>query len=105
MFPKISTLAWIKEVAALVGKGCVVRWSKAANVSAHPKPKVTLPVGIEPTKPRFIYDARYLNLMCKHSMFSMDGIGKVAQCSWQGAHKILMDHKSGFHNLPLHPDS
>ena len=35
----------------------------------------------------------------------MDGVGKVAQCSWQGAHQISMDHKSGFHNVPLHPDS
>ena len=54
--------AWVdKEVAALVGKGCIARWSKVAYVSTHPKPKVTLPVGIEPTKPRFICDARYLN--------------------------------------------
>ena len=98
--------AWVdKEVAALVNKGCIARWSEGADVSTHPKPNVTLPVGIEPTKPRFICDARYLNLMCKHSEFKMDGVGKVAQCSWQGAHQISMDHKSGFHNVPLHPDS
>ena len=90
---------------ALVGKGCIARWSEVADVSTHPKPNVTPPVGIEPTKPRFIYDARYLNLMCKHSEFKMDGVGKVAQYSWQGAHQISMDHKSGFHNVPLHPDS
>ena len=35
----------------------------------------------------------------------MDGVGKVSQFSWQGAHQISMDHKSGFHNVPLHPDS
>ena len=35
----------------------------------------------------------------------MDGVGKVAQCSWQGAHQISMDHKSGFHNVPLHSGS
>ena len=89
--------AWVdKEVAALVGKGCIARWSDVADVSTHPKPNVTLPVGIEPTKPRFICDARYLNLMCEHSEFKMDGVG---------AHQISMDHKSGFHNVPLHPDS
>ena len=98
--------AWVdKEVAALVGNGCIAKWSKVADVSTHPKPKVTLPVGIEPTKPRFICDARYMNLMCEHSEFKMDGVGKVAQCSWQGVHQISMDHKSGFHNVPLHPDS
>ena len=98
--------AWVdKEVAALVGKGRIARWSKVADVSTHPKPKVTLQVGIEPTKLRFICDAQYLNLICEHSEFKMDGVGKVAQCSWQGAHQISMDHKSGFHNVPLHPDS
>ena len=40
-----------------------------------------------------------------YSEFKMDGVGKVAQCTWQGAHQISMDHKSGFHNVPLHPDS
>ena len=58
-----------KEVGTLVGKIRIARWSEVADVSAHPKPKVTLPVGIEPTEPRFICDARYLNLMCKHSEF------------------------------------
>ena len=98
--------AWVdKEVVALVGKGCIARSSEAADVSAHPKPNVTHQVGIEPTKPRFICDARYLNLMYEHSQFKMDGVGKVAQGSWQGAHQISMDHKSAFHNVPLHPDS
>ena len=82
-----------------------MRWPEVADVSAHPKPKVTLPVRTEPTKPRFICDARYLSLMCEHSKFKIDGVGKVAQCSWQGAHQISMDHKSGFPNVPLHLDS
>ena len=55
---------------------------------------------IEPIKPRFIYNARYLKLMCKHSEFKMDGVGKIAQCSRQGAHQISMDYKSGFHKVP-----
>ena len=82
-----------------------MRWSEVADVSTHPKPNMTLSVEIEPTKPRFICDTRYLNLMCKHSELKMDGVGKVAQCSWQGAHQIFMYHKSWFHKVPLHPDS
>ena len=71
--------AWVdEEVAALVNKGCIARWSEVVDVSTHPKPNVTLPVGVEPTKLRFICDARYLNLMCKHSEFKIDGVGKVA---------------------------
>ena len=87
-----------------MGKGCIASWLEVADVSMHPKPKVTLPVGIEPTKPRFICDARYPNLMCEHSEFKMDEVGKVARYSWQGAHQNSMDHKSRFRNVPLHPD-
>ena len=98
--------AWVdKEVVALVGKGCIARWSEVADASTHPKPKVTLPVEIEPAMPRFICDTRYLNLMCEYSEFKMDGVGKVAQSSWQEPHQISIDHKLGFHNVPLHPDS
>ena len=99
--------AWVdKEVAALVGKGCIVtRWSEVADVSAHPKPKVVLPVGTELTKPRLICDARYLNLMCDHSEFKVNGVGKVSQCSWQEAPNFFMSHKSVFHNVALRPDS
>ena len=70
-----------------------------------PKPRMCLPLGVEPAKPRLIWDGRLPNLMRKHSPFQMDGVGKVAQCSWHGAHQITLDHKSGFHNPPLHPDS
>ena len=53
--------AWVDtEVAALVGKGCIARRSEVAGVFTHPKLKVTLPVEIEPTKPRFICNARNL---------------------------------------------
>ena len=43
--------------------------------------------------------------MCRHSSFQMYGVGKVAQCALQGAHQVTLDHKSGFHNNPLHADS
>ena len=43
--------------------------------------------------------------MCKHSPFKMDGVGKVAQCSWKGAQQVTLDHKSGFYNIPLAPES
>ena len=43
--------------------------------------------------------------MCKHSPFQMDGVEKVAQCSWKGAQQVTLDHTSGFHNVPLAPES
>ena len=35
----------------------------------------------------------------------MDGVGKVAQGSWKGTQQVTLDHKSGFHNVPLAPES
>ena len=35
----------------------------------------------------------------------MDGVGKVAQCSRKGAQQVTLDHKSGFHIVPLAPES
>ena len=52
-----------------------------------------------------VWDGRWLNLMCKHLPFQMDGVGKVAQCSLEGTHQITLDHKSGFHHIPLYTDS
>ena len=64
-----------------------------------------LPLGVEPKKPRLMWDARWLNLMCAHSPFTMDGVGKVAQCAWPGAHQVTIDHKSGYHHVALEPAS
>lgn len=73
--------SWVTtEVEALVTKGCVVRWADVADTTTYEKPHMILPLGIEPKKPQLIWDARWLNLMC-HFLFSMDGVGKVAQCA------------------------
>ncbi|CAB1112862.1 unnamed protein product [Ectocarpus sp. CCAP 1310/34] len=98
--------AWVtSEVAALAATGCIAKWRDVADVAIHPKPHLVLPLGVEPKKPRLIWDARWLNLMCLHSPFSMDGVGKVAQCAWQGAHQVTIDHKAGYHHVALDPDS
>ena len=52
----------------------------------EPETKCNAPGGNRAHQTRFIYDARYLNLMCEYSEFKMDGVGKAAQCSWQEAH-------------------
>ena len=35
----------------------------------------------------------------------MDGVGQVAQCSWKEAQQVTLDHKLGFHIVPLAPES
>ena len=93
------------EVEQLVSTGCIARWADVADTSLYTKPHMVLPLGMEPKKPRLIWDARWLNLMCVHSPFTMDGVGKVAQCAWPGAHQVTIDHKSGYHHVALKPSS
>ena len=76
-------------------------WSTRVESTSSPGPQICLPLGVEPRKRRLYWDGRWLNFMCKHSLLQMDGVGKVAQCSWKGAYQVTLDHKSGFHNIPL----
>ena len=71
------------------------------NSTSSPCPHICLPLGVEHRKLRLFWDGRWLNLMCKHSPFQMDGVENVAQCSWKGAYQVKLDYKSGFHNIPL----
>ena len=98
--------SWVTgEVQASVGKGCVARWADVADDSVYEKPHMVLPLGVEPKKPRLIWDARWLNLMCRHLPFTMDGVGKVAQCAWNGAYQVTIDHKAGYHHVALSTES
>ncbi|CAM9368491.1 unnamed protein product [Ascophyllum nodosum] len=90
---------WVNnEIESLVQKGSLTAWSTAAYTKTQPRPRICLPLGVEPNKPRLIWDARHLNSMCKHSPFQMDGVGN-------GAQQVTLDHKSGIHNVPLAPQS
>ena len=35
----------------------------------------------------------------------MDGVGKVSQVAREGKYLVNVDHKTGFHHLPLDPES
>ena len=97
---------WVNnEIEPLVQKGSLTAWSTVADTKTQPQPRICLPLGIEPSKPRLIWDAQYLNSMCKHSPFQMDGVGKVAQCSWKEVQQVKLDDKSFFHDIPLAPES
>ena len=87
------------EIESLVQKGSLAAWSTVADTKTQPRPRICLPLGVEPNKPRLIWDAQYLNPMCKHSPFQMDGVGKVAQCSWKGAQQVTLDHDLDIFNI------
>ena len=58
------------ERESLVQKGSLAAWSTVADTKTQPRPRIYLPLGVEPSKPRLIWDARYLNSICKHSPLS-----------------------------------
>ena len=85
----------------------IKKWEKSGVIikeTENLRAKVELPLTIEPTKPRLIHDARYLNLFCRDKPFKMEGAGKIPQVGWMGPGMFMfsVDHKSGYHHVALH---
>ena len=70
------------KIECLVQKDSLARWSTVVETKAQPRSRKCLPLEVEPNKPRLIWDTYYFNCICEHSPFQMDGVGKVAECSW-----------------------
>ena len=80
---------WVNtEIEPLVQESSLAAWSTVKDTKAQPRRRICLPLDVESNKPRLIWDAQYLNSMCKHPSFQMDEVGKVAQCSWKGAQQV-----------------
>ena len=69
------------------------------------KPVIVCPLGIEPNKPRAIWDGRYLNAYIRDIPFTMDNASKVAEVAWKGAYMFKLDHKNGYFHVPIHEHS
>jgi hypothetical protein len=71
--PQFSSFVTTK-VADVVMNGALRRLGPVGSVV---RPRVVLPVGVEPTKPRLICDARYINLWCRDLPFSFENLGML----------------------------
>jgi len=72
-----------KQVEEWVNNGALMEWQKARK--GDPEiPTVVSPLGIEPSKPRALWDGRYVNEFCRDIPFSMDNAAKVAEVAWEG---------------------
>ena len=66
---------WVNnEIESLVVKGSLAAWSTVADSKTQPRPRIYLPLGEEPSKPRLSWDARYLNYGQALPPFQMDGV-------------------------------
>ena len=57
-------------------------WEEVRFESEPKIPTVVCPLGVEPKKPRALWDGRYVNKFCRDVPFHMDNAAKVAEMAW-----------------------
>ena len=92
----------VKEYLSIL---MVRKWKDVKGPEDDDIPHLVLPLGVEPNKPRLIYDARFLNLFLIYLAFTMENVGKVPQMAWKGMYLFSIDHKSGYLHVPIHRSS
>ena len=70
-------------------------------------PRLIMPVFVadNTTKLRLVYDARRLNCFCPSEEMTYESLRAFQQGLLEGDWMLSLDHKSGYHHIPLHPDS
>ena len=66
------------EAATLVRRGCLVPFEEVRTSDGPSRPRLIMPLSVEPSTPRFIYDKHRLNAACRHVCFSLDPVGSLA---------------------------
>jgi len=94
-----------EQVQEWVNMGVLKEWSKVKSETDPGIPLVVSPLGVEPNKPRAIWDGRYVNEFCGDFPFSMDNTAKVAELAWSNAYFFKLDHKNGYLHIPIHKKS
>ena len=82
--------------------GVLQKWEQAKLPSDPLVPVVVCPLGVEPKKPRGLWDGRFVNEFCRDIPFSMDNTAKVAELAWSQAYFFKLDHKNGYFHVPIH---
>lgn len=85
-----------------VAAGVLSIWGKAGEVEP---PHLTLPITIEPSKPRLCHDERFLNLWIIDLPFRLDHLPDLPRYVLPGHFQTTFDEKSGYQHVLLHPSS
>ena len=70
------------EVVALVRRGCLVPFEEVRMSDGPSRLRLIMPLNVEQSKPRLIYDARRLNAAHRHVCSSLDSLGSIAALGW-----------------------
>ena len=88
-----------EQITEWVRIGALEEWSKVKKDGDPDIPVVISPLGIEPSKPRALWDGRYVNEFCRDIPFSMDNATTVAEIAWEGVYFFKIDHKNGYNPM------
>ena len=96
-----------EQVQEWVNLGVLKEWSEIKSETDPETPWVVCisPLGVEPNKPRAIWDGRYVNEFCGDFQFHMDNTAKVAEVAWSNAYFFKLGHKNGYLHIPIHRQS
>ena len=64
------------------------------QLACHSPPHITLPLTVEPTKPRLCHDVRYLNLWTWEKPFSLDRVTDLPWYVFKDSYQTVLDDKS-----------
>lgn len=64
-----------QKIAGLIQRGSLVPYAEVKRWGAPTPPHLSHAIGVEPSKPRLIYDARSLNKFFEHVPFKLDTVG------------------------------
>jgi hypothetical protein len=105
--PQLSARQFVDaQIAKNLASGAIIRWRDHVGYHPHtsPKPHLILPLGVEPDKPRLIWDGRYLNLWQREVPFTMESLSSVPNLVLERGYMWTLDHHSGFHHVPILTD-
>ena len=94
-----------ENVQEWVNLGVLQKWDEVKTSEDPDIPLVVSPLGVEPKKPRGLWDGRYVNEFCRDIPFNMDNAAKVAEIAWINAYLFKLDHKNGYFHVPIHENS
>ena len=94
-----------ENVQEWINLGVLQKWDDVKNPQDPDIPQVVSPLGVEPKKPRGLWDGRYVNEFCRDIPFSMDSAAKVAEVAWVNSYLFKLDHKNGYFHVPIHEKS
>lgn len=93
-----------KTIAAGVACGAMKVWGMVAGDNKVDPPHLCLPLGVEPSKPRLIYDGRYCNKWMHFPEFSYDVLQDLPRLVSQNpalSGAFALDFAQGYFHVPI----